>query len=68
MLQKLVTIFLHDQVGRGKKYGDPEANPFLGVCEHLEEYLDRGWRIKDVQTMGGAGGMMSGWVVVLMEK
>jgi hypothetical protein len=68
MLQKLVTVFLHDQAPEGSKYGDPAGNPFFGVCSHLDEYLERGWQVKELITMSGAGKGASGWVVVLLEK
>jgi hypothetical protein len=64
---KLVTVFLHDKAESGR-YGDPKANPLFGVTEHLENYLKEGWAVKDLRTLGGAGGCLSGWVVVLLEK
>ena len=67
--QKLVTIFLHDRFEKQNGgYGDPKSNSLFGVSEHLENYLEDGWTIKEFQTMGGAGGCLSGWIVVLLEK
>ena len=66
MKQKLVTFFLHDNT-KGV-YGDPKDNKLFGVSEHLEGYLKEGWIVKNVKTMGGAGGSMSGWVIVVLEK
>lgn len=68
MKQKLVTMFLHDVQSEKGAYGDPKTNRLFGVTEHLQEYLDDGWTIKDVKTLGGAGGCLSGWIVVLLEK
>ena len=66
MKQKLVTFFLRDNT-KGV-YGDPKDGKLFGVSEHLEDYLKEGWTVKDVKTMGGAGGRMSGWVIVVLEK
>ena len=68
MKQKLVTVFLHDRVDGKKAYGDPAGNPLFAVSEHLESYLKEGWLVKNVQTMGAAGGHLSGWIVALLEK
>ncbi len=69
MKQKLVTVFLHDKFDAARgSYGDPKASPCFGIGEHLENYLKEGWLVKNLQTLGGAGGCMSGWVVALLEK
>lgn len=67
--QKLVTIFLHDSFDQKKgSYGEPTSNRLFGVSEHLEEYLKEGWTVKEFKTLGGAGGLLSGWIIVLLEK
>jgi hypothetical protein len=66
--QKLVSFFLHDKVGKNETYGDPEVNVHFGVQEHLAEYLEQGWSVKELTVLGGAGGCLSGWVVVLLDK
>lgn len=68
MKQKLVTVFLHDMGAKGKNYGDPDAGAFYGVKEHLQEYLSDGWRVREFKPMCAAGGCLSGWIVVLLEK
>lgn len=67
--QKFVTIFLHDRYDKKQgDYGDPECSRLFGVTEHLEDYLKDGWTVKEFKTFGGAGGCLSGWIVVLLEK
>ena len=66
--QKLVTVFLHDQMSPNGAYGDSESGPCFGVREHLEEYLGEGWEIAKLDSIGGAGGCLSGWVIVVLEK
>ena len=69
MRHKIVTFFLHDQFDKLKgNYGDPKGGRLFGVVEHLDDYLKDGWLVKDVKTMGGAGGTLSGWVIVLLER
>ncbi len=69
MAQRLVTVFLHDAFDPRKGgYGDPEASPLFGVAEHLAGDLADGWRVKELATIGGAGGKLSGWIVALLEK
>ena len=67
--QKLVTVFLHDKQDKGKgAYGDPSTGSCFGVQEHLQEYLDDGWEITEIKTLGGAGGCLSGWIVAVLKK
>lgn len=68
MKHKLVTFFLHDHCRDKGAYGDPKSNALFGVTEHLQEHLKDGWLVKDIETLGGAGGCLSGWVIVLLEK
>ena len=64
--QKLISFFLHDKASGS--YGDPKSNKLFGICEHLEEFLQDGWRVEDFKVLGGAGGCLSGWVIVLLQK
>ena len=66
MKYKVVTTFLHDR-SEGA-YGDAQANRLFGIVEHFEQYLAAGWVVKDLKTMGGAGGRLSGWIVAVLEK
>lgn len=65
--QKVVTFFLHDNC-RGGNYGDPKASPLFDVTEHLNAYLADGWRVTSIDTLGGAGGKLSGWVIVVLDR
>jgi hypothetical protein len=60
MQQKLVTIFLKD----------PDTNGFRE--EHLGDLVDQGWIIKELHPLNGSGGgetdVISGWIIVLLEK
>ena len=69
MRNKIVTFFLHDHFDKKKGgYGNADASDLFGVKDHLTEYLDDGWTVKDLRTLGGAGGCLSGWVVAVLEK
>jgi len=69
MKQKLVTLFLHDRMEPvNGTYGDPSANRLFGVTEHLESYFKDGWQLRGFQTLGGAGGCLSGWIIAHLEK
>jgi len=70
MQQKLVTIFLSD-----------DDDDDMEVQEHLQEYLEDGWKIESLHRVGtgagyGAGGeadaeghcYVAGWLAVLLEK
>jgi hypothetical protein len=62
---KLVTIYLCD----GWDDGVEEDQQ---VKEHLTEYLERGWYIKDIKTLSGSGGgrteYLGGWLAVVLER
>ena len=53
--QKLVTFFLHDGHAKGA-YGDPSSNDAFGIKEHLNDYLQNGWKVTNLSVLGGAGG------------
>lgn len=67
--QKLVSFFLHD--GHDSKkggYGEASASPMFGVQEHLNDYLQDGWKVTNVSVLGGPGGRLSGWVIAVLDK
>jgi predicted nucleic acid-binding protein len=71
MLRLLIRNKYRSPVERFEKkgnYGDPSCNPLFGLTEHLESYIQEGWTIKEFKTLGGVGGCLSGWVIVLLEK
>jgi hypothetical protein len=68
MEQKLISIFLTGY--QGEK---------VAVQEHLNEYLAKGWKVKQMESLGaaGIGGEHShgwsretwgGWLIVLLER
>lgn len=67
MEQKLVTIYLNSH---GIKKRQRKAYGMLE--EHLTGYLKDGWRVKQLEGIGGGGtsggDFVGGWVVVLLEK
>jgi hypothetical protein len=70
MKQKLVTIYLDNMAyAKGKAVGSFADKHGL-VEEHLQAYLDDGWRIGSVSGFGGNSGPISarGWFVVVLEK
>jgi nitrogenase subunit NifH len=56
-MQKLVTVYLRE--GQNSK-----------VEEHLQDYLEDGWRIVSVAAAGGGSNPGAGcaWAVVVLEK
>ena len=71
MQQKLITIYLdtggykRDKMLVGS-YGDLHGQ----VEEHLQTYLDDGWRIHSVTGLGGSSEGISarGWLAVVLQK
>lgn len=66
-MQKLVTVYLEDNHEETitTKYGDKE----IPAREHLSRYLEDGWVVKSINTIGAADERTAmGWVVVLLEK
>lgn len=61
MAQKLVTLFLSRVL---------EEADAVEIEEHLQEYLDEGWYIKEVHPLSGGGrsDVLGAWVVVLLER
>jgi hypothetical protein len=70
MKQKLVTIYLDNMAyAKGKAVGSFADKHGL-VEEHLQSYLDDGWRITSVSGLGGSSEMLTvrGWFAVVLEK
>jgi hypothetical protein len=70
MAEKLVTIYLDSHAYMGGKWIKGTFSEQHGLVEqHLQEYLDSGWRIKEVHSLGGAdANTVRGWIVVHLEK
>jgi len=71
MKQKLVTVYLDNSAyAHGKmlvaSYGDKHGL----VEEHLQSYLDEGWRVASVSGFGGNSDSITvrGWLAVVLEK
>lgn len=70
-MQKLVTIYIDSAVyGAGKWLGMAVQDKHGIVEEHLQEELERGWRVVSINCFGGAAELMyaRGWLVVVIEK
>ena len=70
MKQKLVTIYLDNMAyAKGKAVGS-FADKHGQAEEHLQTYLDDGWRIGSVSGFGGNSESISarGWFAVVLEK
>ena len=70
MKQKLVTIYLDSMAyAEGKAVGSFADQHGLAE-EHLQTYLDDGWRIGSVSGFGGNSESISarGWFAVVLEK
>ena len=71
MKQKLVTIYLDNAAyGKGKVLIGSFADKHGLVEEHLQNYLDDGWRIGRVSGFGGSAESVftRGWFAVVLEK
>ena len=69
--QKLITIYVDNSAYAGGKmlvgsFGDQHGK----VEEHLQSYLDDGWRIGSISGFGGNSESLSvrGWFAVVLEK
>lgn len=65
-MQKLITINIDD-----------DNDDDLGVREHLNNYLEEGWKVLSVTPLGGSYGFQTnddehvgalGWIAVVLEK
>jgi hypothetical protein len=71
MKQKLVTVYLDNMAyTKGKMIVGSFADKHGLVEEHLQTYLDEGWRIGSVSGFGGNSESISarGWFAVVLEK
>ena len=70
MKQKLVTLYLDNMAyAKGKMIVGSFADKHGLVEEHLQTYLDDGWRIGSVTGLGGSHDLSArGWFAVVLEK
>ena len=71
MKQKLVTIYLDNSAyAQGKMIVGSFADKHGLIEEHLQSYLDDGWRIGSVSGFGGNSDSIAarGWLAVVLEK
>ena len=71
MKQKLVTIYMENMAyAKGKMLVGSFADKHGLVEEHLQSYLDDGWRINSVSGFGGNAESVAarGWFAVVLEK
>jgi len=71
MKQKLVTVYLDNTAyAKGKMLVGSFADKHGQVEEHLQSYLDDGWRIGSISGFGGNSESISarGWFAVVLEK
>jgi hypothetical protein len=69
--QKLVTIYLDNGAyGKAKVLVGSYADKHGLVEEHLQSYLDDGWRIGSISGFGGNSDSITarGWFAVVLEK
>ncbi len=69
-MQKLITIYLNNQVYEKGKLFARGADEHGVVEEHLQDFLQQGWTVKAIQGFGGGSESFyaRGWVVALLEK
>lgn len=70
-MQKLVTVYLDTMAYMGEKWlAASHADKHGSVQEHLQPYLQDGWRIVSLTALGGANDSMNarGWIAVVLEK
>lgn len=70
-MQRLVTIYLDNAVyGSDKWLAANYAEHHGRIEEHLKEELAAGWKIKLLQSFGGAAESIwaRGWLAVVLEK
>jgi hypothetical protein len=71
MKQKFVTLYLDNAAyAKGKMLVGSFADQHGRVEEHLQSYLDDGWRIGSVSGLGGSSEALTvrGWFAVVLEK
>lgn len=70
-MQKLLTIYVDNMAyAKGKMLVGSFADKHGTVEEHLQSYLNDGWRIKTISGFGGNSDGISarGWFAVVLEK
>jgi hypothetical protein len=69
-MQKLLTIYLDAHSYMDDKWIKGSHRDKHGfVQEHLQDYLNDGWKVKSLHGFGGADGINSrGWFAVVIEK
>jgi len=71
MTQKFVTVYLDNMAyGKGKMLVGWFADKHGLVEEHLQSYLNDGWRVASVTGFGGSAEAVAvrGWFAVVLEK
>jgi hypothetical protein len=71
MKQKLVTIYLDNMAyAQGKVLMSSFSDRHGLVEEHLQAYMDDGWRIGSIAGFGGSADSIAarGWFAVVLEK
>ena len=71
MKQKLVTVYLDNSAyAQGKMLVGSFGDKHGLVEEHLQSYLDEGWRVASVSGFGGNSDSITvrGWLAVILEK
>ena len=69
--QKLLSIYLDNVAyAEGKTFVGSFADKHGLVEEHLGPLLNEGWRVKELQGLGGGSDSLAvrGWIVVLLER
>ena len=69
-MQKLVTIYLDSYSFTDKKVTQSLRDQHGMVEEHLGEYLNDGWIVKEISSFGGAAAAYctTGFAIVVLEK
>ena len=71
MKQKLVTVYLDNMAyAKGKVLVSSFSDRHGLVEEHLQTYMDDGWRIGSIAGFGGSAESVAarGWFAVVLEK
>ncbi|HHZ73816.1 MAG TPA: hypothetical protein EYN58_01265 [Candidatus Poseidoniales archaeon] len=70
MVEKIITVYLDSHAYMGGKilagtFGEKHGM----VEEHLSHYLESGWKIKEVHSLGGAdSNTVRGWLIVVLHN
>jgi hypothetical protein len=69
--QKLLSIYLDNVAyAKGKTFVGSFADKHGLIEEHLGPLLNEGWRVKELQALGGGSDALAvrGWIVALLER